>query len=166
MTENNHSITKFQLFFILIQSQIGVGLLSLPNVVQKTAKGDGWISTLFAGVVVQIMLIIYWQLLKRFPTLIYTEITKKILGSVLGKLINLVIYLNFILVGGLATILLIKIINFMVITIYTRLGDLFTHLNCLHLFNHQRFKNHCKIFSPGYFLNPIIIIYISLKLVY
>jgi len=111
MTENNHSITKFQLFFILIQSQIGVGLLSLPNVVQKTAKGDGWISTLFAGVVVQIMLIIYWQLLKRFPTLIYTEITKKILGSVLGKLINLVIYLNFILVGGLATILLIKIIN-------------------------------------------------------
>ncbi|MGG3467404.1 GerAB/ArcD/ProY family transporter [Neobacillus pocheonensis] len=111
MTENNHSITKFQLFFILIQSQIGVGLLSLPNVVGKTAKGDGWISTLIAGVAVQIMLVIYWLLLKRFPNLIYTEITQKILGRFVGKMLNLFIYMNFILVGGLAAILFIKIIN-------------------------------------------------------
>ncbi|WHZ03134.1 GerAB/ArcD/ProY family transporter [Neobacillus sp. YX16] len=111
MTDKNLSITKFQLFFIMLQSQIGVGLLSLPNVVQKTAKGDGWISPLFAGVAVQVMLVIYWQLLKRFPNLIYTEITQKILGRFLGKLINLVIYMNFILVGGLVTILFIKIIN-------------------------------------------------------
>jgi spore germination protein (amino acid permease) len=111
MKENNHSITKFQLFFIMIQSQIGVGLLSLPNVVQETANGDGWISTLFAGAAVQIMLVIYWHLLKRFPNQIYTEITQKILGRFLGKSINLVIYINFILVGGLATILFIKVIN-------------------------------------------------------
>ena len=52
MTKKDQSITKFQLFFILIQSQIGVGLLSLPNAVQKTAKGDGWISTLLAGLAV------------------------------------------------------------------------------------------------------------------
>lgn len=110
MTNNNQSITKFQLFFILLQSQIGVGLLSLPHVVDKTANGDGWLSTLFAGAAVQIMLVIYWQLLKRFPNRIYTEITQKILGRFLGKLINLVIYLNFILVGGLATILFIKVI--------------------------------------------------------
>jgi spore germination protein (amino acid permease) len=111
MTENNHSITKFQLFFIMLQSQIGVGLLSLPHVVQKTANGDGWISTLFAGAGVQIMLVIYWQLLKRFPNHIYTEITQKILGRFLGKTINLIIYMNFILVGGLATILFINVIN-------------------------------------------------------
>lgn len=111
MTDKNLSITKFQLFFIMLQSQIGVGLLSLPNVVQKTAKGDGWISTLFAGAAVQVMLIIYWQLLKRYPNLIYTEITQRILGRFLGKLINIFIYINFILVGGLATILFIKTIN-------------------------------------------------------
>jgi spore germination protein (amino acid permease) len=109
--EMTNNITKFQLFFILIQSQIGVALLSLPNVVQKSAKGDGWISTLIAGLVLQIMLIIYWQLLRRFPTLIYTEITQKIVGNFLGKLLNSFIYLYFILVGGLATILFIKLIN-------------------------------------------------------
>jgi spore germination protein (amino acid permease) len=109
--EMTNNITKFQLFFLLIQSQIGVALLSLPNVVQKSAKGDGWISTLIAGLALQIMLIIYWQLLRRFPTLIYTEITQKILGNFLGKLLNSFIYLYFILVGGLATILFIKLIN-------------------------------------------------------
>jgi spore germination protein (amino acid permease) len=111
MTENNHSITKFQLFFILVQSQIGVGLLSLPHKVEKTANGDGWISTLFAGAAVQIMLVIYWQLLKRFPNHMYTEITQKILGRFLGKTINLFIYMNFILVGGLVVILFTKVIN-------------------------------------------------------
>ncbi|MFJ5762408.1 GerAB/ArcD/ProY family transporter [Neobacillus sp. NPDC093182] len=107
----NNQITKFQLFFLLIQSQVGVALLSLPHAVQESAKGDGWISTIIAGLAVQVMLVVYWQLLKRFPALIYTEITKKVLGRFLGKLLNVFIYLNFILVGGLATILFIKLIN-------------------------------------------------------
>lgn len=109
MTKNR--ITKFQLFFLLIQSQIGVALLSLPHAVEKSANGDGWISTIIAGVAVQVMLIVYWQLLKRFPALVYTEITKKVVGRFLGKFLNIFIYMNFILVGGLATILFIKVIN-------------------------------------------------------
>jgi spore germination protein (amino acid permease) len=109
--EMTNKISKTQLFFILVISQIGVALLSLPNTVQKSAKGDGWISTLIAGLAIQIMLVIYWQLLRRFPTLIYTEITQKILGVFLGKVVNIFTYLYFILVGGLATILFIKLIN-------------------------------------------------------
>jgi spore germination protein (amino acid permease) len=109
--EMTYNITKFQLFFIFIQSQIGVALLSLPHEVEKSTRGDGWLSTLIAGVAVQLMLVIYWRLLKRFPALIYTEITQKILGVFLGKVLNLFIYLNFILVGGLATILFIKVVK-------------------------------------------------------
>jgi spore germination protein (amino acid permease) len=111
MTKEHQSITKFQLFFILIQTQIGIGLLSLPNVVQKTADGDGWISTIFAGLAVQLIIIVYWLLLKRFPKRTYPEITQKVVGRFFGKLVNIVIYLNFILVGGLATILFVKLIN-------------------------------------------------------
>jgi spore germination protein (amino acid permease) len=111
MTANHISITKFQLFFMLIQTQIGIGLLSLPNVVQKTAKGDGWISTIVAGLAVQFILIIYWLLVRRFPNYTYTEITQKILGRFLGKFFNLVIYMNFILLGGLVTILFTRLIN-------------------------------------------------------
>ncbi|OTZ75886.1 hypothetical protein BK769_09725 [Bacillus thuringiensis serovar kumamtoensis] len=111
MMPNSSSISKFQLFFLLIQSQIGIGLLSLPNVVQSTAKGDGWISTIIAGGAIQLTLIIYWLLLRRFPNQMYTEITKKILGNLLGKLCNTAIYLYYILMGSLSAVLFIQCIN-------------------------------------------------------
>ncbi|MGB3261945.1 GerAB/ArcD/ProY family transporter [Paenisporosarcina sp.] len=105
------SITKFQLFFVLIQTQIGIGLLSLPNVVQKSAKGDGWISIILAGVVIQGLLVVYYKLLKKFPNNTLTNITQKILGRSFGKVVNYIIYFNFILTGSIATILMVKIIN-------------------------------------------------------
>lgn len=111
MMNNSISISKSQLFFFLVQSQLGIGLLSLPNTVQSSAKGDGWISVLLAGVFVQFILLIYWLLLKRFPNEMYTDITKKILGRFLGKLCNAIIYLYFILTGSLALVLFIKVIN-------------------------------------------------------
>ena len=105
------SITKFQLFFVLIQTQIGIGLLSLPNVVQKSAKGDGWISIILAGVVIQGLLVVYYLLLKRFPNDILSKITQKILGRLFGKVVNFIMYFYFILTGSLSTILMVKIIN-------------------------------------------------------
>lgn len=105
------TISKFQLFFFLIQCPVGIGLLSLPNVVQSNAKGDGWISTIVAGVIVQLALIIYWFLFKQFPNKTYPEITKKIFGKYIGKLCNIIIYLYFLLTGGLALILFIKCVN-------------------------------------------------------
>lgn len=108
MITNINSISKLQLYFFIIQSQIGIGLLALPNVVRGTAKGDGWISTLIAGIAVQITLIIYWLLLKKYPNAIYTEITKKILGKYVGKFCNVFIYLYFIMIGSLACVLFIR----------------------------------------------------------
>lgn len=108
---NKISITKFQLFFVLIQSQIGIGLLSLPNVVQDSAKGDGWISIILAGLVVQFLLFVYWLLVRRFPNETFTNITQKILGRFLGKIVNYIVYFYFIMHGSLITILTVKIIN-------------------------------------------------------
>ncbi len=111
MIPNTNTISKFQFFFFIVQSQLGIGLLSLPNVVYSTSKGDGWISTLFAGVVVQITLTFYWFLMKRYPDLGYAEITQKVLGRYLGKFCNLFIFLFFILTGSLALKLFIICIN-------------------------------------------------------
>lgn len=111
MIANNISITKFQLFFILIQGQIGIGLLSLPHDVQKTANGSAWISTIVAGIAVQLILTIYWLLLRRFPNTIFTTITQKILGRFLGRVLNFVIYLYFILIGSFSAVLFIRLVN-------------------------------------------------------
>jgi len=112
-----YSITKFQLFFVLIQSQIGIGLFSLPNVVQESAKGDSWISIILAGAGVQFLLIVYLFLLKRFPDDEFAQITQKILGRTLGKIINFFFYFYFIMTGSLSTILMVKLINLQLLPI-------------------------------------------------
>ena len=111
MTTEKTSITKLQLFFVLIQTQIGIGLLSLPNVVQESAKGDGWISIIVAGLVIQCLLFVYYFLLKRFPNDMITTITSKILGGILGKMVNFFIYFYLMMTGSISTILMVKIIN-------------------------------------------------------
>lgn len=104
-------ITKSQLYFVMIQSQMGIGVLSLPSVTQKTAKGDAWITTIIAGIFIEIILVIYWLLLKRFPTLILTEFTKKIVGKGLGKILNISIYMYFVLTACFAVIFIVNLIN-------------------------------------------------------
>lgn len=111
MMGNSMSITKFQLFFVLIQSQIGIGLLALPNVVQESAKGDGWISIIIAGLVIQVLLVVYSILLRRFPSDMLTDITRKVLGNIIGGTVNYAVYFYFILTGSTLTILMVKILN-------------------------------------------------------
>ncbi|MFY0762239.1 GerAB/ArcD/ProY family transporter [Metabacillus dongyingensis] len=104
-------ISKTQLYFLMIQSQIGVGVLSLPSVTQKTAKGDAWITTIIAGIFIEMILVVYWLLLKRFPNLILTEFTKKIAGKGLGKILNFSFYMYFVLTACFAVIFIVNLIN-------------------------------------------------------
>ncbi|WP_163100320.1 GerAB/ArcD/ProY family transporter [Peribacillus alkalitolerans] len=108
---DNKSISKLQLFFLLVQTQIGIGLLSLPSVIQKTADGDAWISTILAGIGIEIMLVIYWLLLKRFPKYILPEITVKITGKFLGRMLNIFYYIYFLSTAGFVVIIVVRLIK-------------------------------------------------------
>ena len=46
---NKNSISVSQLFFIVLQTQIGIGVSGLPYNLFKTAHTDGWISMLISG---------------------------------------------------------------------------------------------------------------------
>lgn len=98
---NNNNITRFQLVFLLIHSQIGINIISLPNTLFMVAKSDSWISILLAGVIIQITIYIYGILLKRFPSYNFYEIIKILLGKWAGKIIILSITLYFIWIGGI-----------------------------------------------------------------
>lgn len=98
---NNNSITRFQLIFLLFQSQVGVGIVTLPHEIYMVANRDGWISILLSGLLVQIMVLIYGMLLKRFPSSNFYEIVQIILGKWLGKVIIFIITLYFIILGGI-----------------------------------------------------------------
>ncbi|MYL41712.1 GerAB/ArcD/ProY family transporter [Virgibacillus salexigens] len=109
-------ITKSQLFLLLIQVQIGFGILYLPNTLQQTAKSDGWISIILAGCTVQLVIVLYWLLLRRFPSLSYFELTKKILGAHLGYIFNVIIYIYLILTSTYILIASSKLVKNVLLT--------------------------------------------------
>ncbi|WP_374992171.1 GerAB/ArcD/ProY family transporter [Paenibacillus sp. LHD-38] len=94
-TKLNSTINRSQLFFLIIKTQIGIGLLSLPSKIQSSAKGDAWISVLVAGAAIQLLLIVYWQLLKKYPNHTLSEITVRVFGAYIGKTLNLIYYVFF-----------------------------------------------------------------------
>lgn len=105
------TISKSQFFFLIIKTQIGIGLLSLPSEMERIAKGDSWISVIWAGVMIQLLLVVYWQLLKKFPNHNLSEILAKMLGPYVGKAINMIYYAFFILIAAYASMLYVRLLN-------------------------------------------------------
>ncbi|OPA79211.1 spore gernimation protein [Paenibacillus selenitireducens] len=93
-------ITPGQLAFLVVQTQIGVGLLMLPSQVHTAAQGDAWISVLIAGLLVQFFIVVLWCLGRRFPSLTLYDYLPALLGRYIGKLVHLVYAAYFILVSS------------------------------------------------------------------
>lgn len=92
---NKNSLTKTQLFFIIVQSQVGYGLISMPYIVFQESKTDGWISVLLGGVILQAVVFIGWSLCKRFPSLTIFQISKNLMGKYVGNIINILYVIYF-----------------------------------------------------------------------
>lgn len=104
MISNQSKITLGQLTVFIIQCQIGVGILSLPNRLHSISKGGGWISTLIAGLVIQIIILLMWLLMKRFPGATLYEIVSKMFGNVFGKILGVSYIFYFMLIGMTITL--------------------------------------------------------------
>lgn len=99
--ETNKRLGKTQLFWFYVQSQIGIGILSLPYTLYKTAQTDGWISLLMSAILVQIAIFVLWLLHKRFPNDHLFSICEKTLGVFAGKVLTLVYIVYFVYTAAL-----------------------------------------------------------------
>lgn len=111
MDNNKDMITYRQFFILLIHTQSGVGVLSLPYDMHNSVHSDGWISILIAGVLVQGLLFVYLLLLKRFDSQNLLEISSLLLGKKIGKMISLFYTLYFLSVASLILVLYIGILD-------------------------------------------------------
>ncbi|MFG6116378.1 GerAB/ArcD/ProY family transporter [Halobacillus sp. MO56] len=107
----NNKISRLQFFFLIVQTQIGVGVISLPYNLQQVAKQDGWISLIGASLVVQLIMFLYWLLLKNTPGQHLFISLEKIFGKWIGKTSTLFYSFYFIAVGALILILYTRVIN-------------------------------------------------------
>lgn len=91
-------ISSIGLFFILVQTMVGVGLFSLPYETNKVVDSDGWISILISGVFIQVIVLFLWLLCRKFPNLTLFDFSKVILGSIPGTVINTLYIIYFLAV--------------------------------------------------------------------
>ncbi|WP_261133746.1 spore germination protein [Bacillus sp. Marseille-Q3570] len=106
-----HKITTVQLFFLIMHTQVGIGLLTLPHDVYQTTGTGSWISILLGGLLIQIMIVIIWLLAKRFPDKTIFDIHSKLFGRVLGNFLTFLFCLYFLFTTvliGLLTITALK----------------------------------------------------------
>lgn len=108
---NKAVIPAYYLFLLIVHSQFGIGVLSLPFDVYGEARSDGWISILIAGGIIQILLLIYWYLCSKYPGQTLFEISKELLGKTIGTLINMGYTFYFIYISIIILILYASIVK-------------------------------------------------------
>lgn len=95
---NKTSITTFQMIFLLIHAQIGVGILSMPHDIFKEAEQDSWMTILLTGMFIQVFILLYGALLNRFPNKNLFEIARILLGNKIGNVVTFmfsIVYIFF-----------------------------------------------------------------------
>jgi spore germination protein (amino acid permease) len=104
-------LTNKNLFFFIIQAQIGIGILGLPYILYNDVQQDGWMSLLVAGALAQGVIIILVMLGRTSPKETFYELNLRLLGNFLGKLLNISYVLYFTLLSLLLMILVSDVIN-------------------------------------------------------
>lgn len=94
----NHKVSNFFLFFIIISSQIGVGLLSFQNLIAKQAKQDGWIVVFITGLTLHLVLWMIFNILDGDTKNIYS-FHESIFGNLLARFCMLLLICYFFLIA-------------------------------------------------------------------
>ncbi|PGM55055.1 GerAB/ArcD/ProY family transporter [Bacillus sp. AFS053548] len=88
-------INNKHLFYLIIFTQFGVAITSYPYNMYKIAGHDSWISTIIGGIIIQILILLYYSLYKKFPDKSFTDYTKIITNPFIGTCINICYYVYF-----------------------------------------------------------------------
>ncbi len=86
-------LTEHQLTLILIGCMVGVGILSLPKYIVKIAKQDSWISVLLGALYPLYITFVTSYIRKKHPKEDILDLSKKIYGNILGKILNLIFFI-------------------------------------------------------------------------
>ena len=86
---NKQKISIKQLFFLVILTQVGVHILSIPYAESRYAGYDSWMSLLIGGIFAQAAILIIYQLGKRYADKPLPQYISAITGKPLGLVLNI-----------------------------------------------------------------------------
>jgi spore germination protein AB len=94
----NSKISHFHVFFLISSMQIGIGVLGYQRIIAKKAGYDAWISVIFAGLTIHLILWIMYKIVETVNGDLISAHTY-ILGNVLGKIVSIFFSFYFILLA-------------------------------------------------------------------
>lgn len=96
--KENYVVSNFFVFFIVISSINGTGLLGFQNILAKNAENDGWIVVLSIGTSIFLIVWLIYKLLKGNSSDII-GVHNNIFGKFIGNLLSVVISIYFLAVS-------------------------------------------------------------------
>ncbi|WP_261302500.1 GerAB/ArcD/ProY family transporter [Paenibacillus andongensis] len=80
-----NQISLKQYIFIIFGTQVGIGVLSLPRDLAKTAGNDGWISILLGWILSMLLSLVIIRIMEKNPEYTLFELLSKYFGKWVGK---------------------------------------------------------------------------------
>ncbi|PGS51670.1 GerAB/ArcD/ProY family transporter [Bacillus sp. AFS041924] len=86
-------ISLNQLICLVITTQIGAHVLSIPYAESRHTGHDAWMSVLVGGAFSQLVILVIYRLGKRYPTLTFQQYLYQIVGRPIGVVLNFLLAL-------------------------------------------------------------------------
>lgn len=80
-----NQISLKQYIFIIFETQVGIGVLSLPRDLAKTAGTDGWISIVLGWILSMLVSLVIIRVMEKNPEYTLFELLSKYFGKWVGK---------------------------------------------------------------------------------
>lgn len=89
-----YQVSPYFVFYIIVASQVGVGILSFQRDLAKEAGYDGWISVLITGCIVQVLMFLMYKLVSSSDGDLI-QIHQSTLGRFVGNTMSIIFMLYF-----------------------------------------------------------------------
>jgi spore germination protein (amino acid permease) len=159
MSKDKNKITSKQLATLIISSQIGVGILTLPPVLAEKVGHDGWISVLLSGIMSLPVIVMVMILSKRYRDKSLIKINYCLYGKYLGYIFNLIYIIYLSTVTSLILRIFIEVIKINVLRLTP--GEVLTVFNFLPAIYIARygFKAIARFANEVYVIVPIVLLF-------
>jgi spore germination protein (amino acid permease) len=159
MSKDKNKITSKQLATLLISSQIGVGILTLPPVLAEKVGHDGWITVLLSGVATIPVVVIIMILVKRYKGKSLIKINNFLYGTYLGHIFNFIYILYLTFVTSLVLRIFVEVIMINVLRLTPgEVLTLFIFTPAIYLARYG-FKAVARFANEVYLIVPIVLIF-------
>ena len=101
MMDDNSKINKIQLGIILLNTMVGVEVLSLPNRLAEEVGTSGWISIIVGGLISVVIMTMITKVAIKYPGKTMVEFSRELVPSPIANAISVIYMIELLIIGSL-----------------------------------------------------------------